>query len=275
MAVLRPTFFRLFTKLRSRKWRAARSSGQAPEAAVGGNVFTEVGREDAGMEVQPASLTQPRNILYRAVQCTGGSVRTDSWRWEAPRRPKMKWKLGGLSLTAPISCSCGERNHRQCIEESFRMYHQVLERGDFEVSNSASSRCDEDGSRYYTAPGSSMESSCCGDNMADEAMKAVKDFCPGDAAVPSLMDFEIMTTYSRHPWSDFERSMQEMMTAFRPTELRELEALLECYLRLNPPSHHATIALAFLSAWAATAASTTSFPGHAFHHVEPCVSMLR
>ncbi|MCO5556295.1 hypothetical protein L7F22_009841 [Adiantum nelumboides] len=67
---------------------------------------------------------------------------------------------------------------------------------------------------------------------------------------------EAMATFSSDPRSDFVRSMCDMMQAMCPTQLQQLEALLECYLRLNTPALHATIALTFLSALATCTASS-------------------
>ena len=57
-----------------------------------------------------------------------------------------------------------------------------------------------------------------------------------------------MAKYSHDPCSDFVYSITEMIVAHGLTESEELEELFQCYLHLNPPQHHPTITIAFLSA---------------------------
>ncbi|KAI5082681.1 hypothetical protein GOP47_0002424 [Adiantum capillus-veneris] len=192
-----------------------------------------------------------------------------SGRWRGPKAKAKRMRAAFYPMS--VCAGRGKRSAACMMTESFRVYHQVelhlqddddvlrlSSRREYNIIDYGGGSTQAPGgvggsTLFYTAPPSPSTISCSSTiTSTTTVVRNDVEFYP--ESLFSAADAEAMATYSSNPRCDFVRSMREMMQALRPTQVEELEALLECYLRLNAPTHHATIALAFLSALASPAA---------------------
>lgn len=68
----------------------------------------------------------------------------------------------------------------------------------------------------------------------------------GNYFLKTSMKMAKMALSSNDPYGNFKRSMEEMVEAYRISELPRLQELLRCYLALNQKKNHKVIVLAFL-----------------------------
>ncbi|GFQ05752.1 transcription repressor ofp6 [Phtheirospermum japonicum] len=69
------------------------------------------------------------------------------------------------------------------------------------------------------------------------------------AACPKIHDSLAVVKDSDDPYQDFRQSMLQMIFEKEIYSRNDLQQLLDCFLQLNSPPHHATIIRAFMEIW--------------------------
>ncbi|KAJ0083381.1 hypothetical protein Patl1_30336 [Pistacia atlantica] len=147
-------------------------------------------------------------------------------------------------FSANAGCGCGKMKPSDVYEPKPRLKNTLISHNISNPCYSSSSCGKTNGKSSFSF---NVDTSTSTQNSESETDPTKPSKLPSPC--PKIVDSIAVVKESNDPYQDFRHSMLQMIFEKEIYNKEDLQELLNCFLRLNSPSHHDVIVRAFTEIW--------------------------